>query len=724
VYETSVEVEVVARTKDSSKADDFDWDEACIYFMVTDRFFDGNEANNTASDSLLSDDASVKSTYGENEGLYHGGDFAGVTAKLDYLQDLGINTIWITPIVENIAGVNVGTDNHGDDVPYNAAYHGYWASDFTKLNPTLGTEEEFATMISEAHKRGIKIMVDIVVNHAGYDTEETFGDMLRSDEDVISGDDQKDSLSNLPDFKTEDADVRAQLVKWQTQWMTDYDIDYYRVDTVKHVEGTTWAALKNSVTEVNPSFKMIGEYSGAGYASNGGSLGSGEMDSDLDFDFNDQATNFVTGNISSVESFMTARNAALNNTYLTGQFLGNHDEDGFKYNLINGKSMTEEEATAASLVAATLQITAKGQPVIYYGEEIGLTGANNYPYQTNRYDFDWELVSDDNVTYQHYKKLLAIRKAYVDVFARGTRQVIASDDEKGYDVVQRSYGDENLIVAMNIKDEVNTVTLEGYTANKTYKDLYSGNTLTADKDGKLTVEIPKSSEGGTVILVAEQVEVNEPAEEQKPTGDKTQTEDKTSTDKETTTTVSDNSSDTEEEKVTSISISSKSSKKIAAGKKTTLTVDVSPETAANKDVTWSSSNTKYATVNSKGVVTTKKKGAGKTVTITATAKDGSGVKATYKITIMKNAVKSIKLTASKKKVKAGSKVTLKAAVKTTGKNANKTLTWSSSNTKYATVSKKGVVTIKKAGKGKSVKITAKATDGSGKKATIKIKISK
>lgn len=444
-YKTTVDVTVAKRVK---AANDFDWDEACIYFMVTDRFFDGNAGNNTASDSDLP--AGVTSTYGkEDPGLYHGGDFAGVTKKLDYLKNLGINTIWITPIVENIPGVKV-TGDGSEDVPFNAAYHGYWASDFTKLNPTMGTENEFKTLISEAHKRGIKIMVDIVVNHAGYDTLDTFGDMIRGRQDVVAGDDQKDSLSDLPDFKTEDPTVRAKLVEWQTNWMKNYGIDYYRVDTVKHVEGTTWAALKNSVTKVNPSFKMIGEYSGAGYASNGGSLGSGQMDSDLDFDFNDQATNFVSGNISEVEKFMTGRNAALNNTYLTGQFLGSHDEIGFKQNLIDNKEMKDSAATAASLVAATLQITAKGQPVIYYGEEVGQTGENVYPYQTNRYDFDWAKAADSNVTYKHYRKLLAIRKSYVDVFARGDRTVVDSNDDKGYDIVKRTYGNQSLWVGMNI----------------------------------------------------------------------------------------------------------------------------------------------------------------------------------------------------------------------------------------------------------------------------------
>ena len=485
-YSTSVQVEVTARTKKNAK--DFDWDESVIYFMVTDRFFDGNESNNTASGAQ---------TYGkDNAGLYHGGDFAGITQKLDYLEDLGINTIWITPIVENIPGVQV-TGEGADDVPYNAAYHGYWASDFTKLNPTLGTEEEFQTLIDQAHNRGIRIMVDIVVNHAGYDTD--FGNMIRSGDDIVSGSDQKDSLSNLPDFRTEDPAVSAQLVKWQTQWVKDFGIDYFRVDTVKHVENDTWAELKNALTEVDSDFKMIGEYAGGGYASNGNTLGTGEMDSDLDFDFNDQATNFVKGNISSVESFLTSRNSGLNNTYMTGQFLGSHDEDGFKKKLLDG-GMAEDAATAASMVAASLQITAKGQPVIYYGEEIGLTGLNNYPYQTNRYDFDWTMVNSDNKTYQHYKKMLSIRNAYTDVFARGDRKTILASDENGYDIVSRSYKGTKLYVGLNIKDVAQTVEIPVSENNGTVlKDLYSGKTYTVS-NGKIKVIIPAATDGGTVVL--------------------------------------------------------------------------------------------------------------------------------------------------------------------------------------------------------------------------------
>ncbi len=173
-------------------------------------------------------------------------------------------------------------------------------------------------------------------------------------------------------------------------------------------------------------------------------------------------------------------------------------------------------------------------------------------------------------------------------------------------------------------------------------------------------------------------------------------------------------------KVGSISLSAISGK-IAAGRKIQMTAAVSPANAANKTVIYKSSNTKYAAVSASGKVTVKKAGAGKTVTITATAADGSGKSASYRIKIMKNAVKSVKIKGAKA-VKAGRKLKLKTVVKTTGKKVNKKLKWTSSNSRYASVSSSGVVKAKKAGKGKAVKITAMATDGSNKKSTVRVKI--
>lgn len=504
VYTTEVNVTVTDRVKTDG---DFDWDEAVIYFAVTDRFFDGDASNNDAY-GVGDYDTSAK----KGGSSYHGGDFAGLTEKLDYLEDLGVNTIWITPIVENI------TDDQHDAKTDTATYgyHGYWASDFTELNKHLGTKEEFAALLDAAHSRGMKLMVDVVLNHAGYGTENYFNNilkdkdgnaikMLRDSSNTVSGDDKLAPLSDLPDFVTEDPEVRNQLIEWQTEWMDEFDIDYYRVDTVKNVDSTTWSALKNSLTKVNPDFKMIGEYSGAGYANTAGELGTGSMDALLDFDFNDFAKDFVGGKISTVENSLLKRNGVLNNTATMGNFLNSHDEDTLQYKLVNESKFSEEEAYNLMKVAATLQITAKGQPVIYYGDELGQAGANDWPNQTNRRDFDWKELeaqkADNNSIYKHYKTMLSIRNAYTDVFARGSRNVVASSDEEGYDVIARSYGDTTLYVGMNINDTAKEVKVPvNANAGDTVKNLYDGKTYTVSSDKTVTVSIPAAKDGGTVIL--------------------------------------------------------------------------------------------------------------------------------------------------------------------------------------------------------------------------------
>ena len=161
------------------------------------------------------------------------------------------------------------------------------------------------------------------------------------------------------------------------------------------------------------------------------------------------------------------------------------------------------------------------------------------------------------------------------------------------------------------------------------------------------------------------------------------------------------------------------SNKIAAGKKIALKANISPANATNKTLVWTSSNPKAATVNANGIVTMKKGSGGKKVTITAKAADGSGKKAVYTITGMKGVVKKVTIS-GKKTVKAGKSIKLKAKVKAT-KKANTRLFWKSSNQKFATV-KNGKVKAKKNAKGKKVKITAMATDGSGKKKSVTIKI--
>ena len=485
---TIASVNVVAPTNNGN---DFDWDEAVIYFMVTDRFKDGNTANN---DAYGVGDYNIDPETGSSS--YHGGDFAGVTSKLDYLKDLGINTVWITPIVENITESQTSTEPPMESY----GYHGYWTSNFEELNKHLGTEAELRELISEAHNRGIKIMVDIVINHAGYGTEETFEGMFRDKN--VSGDTILDSLAGLPDFATEKEDVRNKLIEWQTAWMEGYDIDYFRVDTVKHVETTTWSAFKNALTKINPEFKLIGEYAGAGTTNDFDYLNTGKMDSLLNFDFNNMATDFVKGKLEETETQLEVANDMLNNTGTVGNFLSSHDEDGFLVTL----KQTQSEEVSANLakIAATLQITAKGQPVIYYGEELGQSGLNNYPYQTNRYDFDWSIANDENSMYTHYKQLLKVRNDNTKVFAKGTRKTVAGSNADGFLVVERESGGKKALVGFNLNDTAKQVTINVGTINsKTIIDQYNNLAYTVDSKNNITFTIPAVQDGGTAILVYE-----------------------------------------------------------------------------------------------------------------------------------------------------------------------------------------------------------------------------
>lgn len=164
------------------------------------------------------------------------------------------------------------------------------------------------------------------------------------------------------------------------------------------------------------------------------------------------------------------------------------------------------------------------------------------------------------------------------------------------------------------------------------------------------------------------------------------------------------------------------SKKIAVGNEVKLIIKKGKNTIDSATVKWSSDNTKYATVNAHGVVIGKKKGIGKFVTITAKSTDGKKVLASVKIKIMKHAVTKVQIKAASKTMKSGESVKLQTVVVTNGKSANTTLKWKVSSTKYASVNKKGKVVAKKAGKGKTVIITAISTDGTNKKASVKIKI--
>ena len=503
---TTVEVE----TRQFADGEDFDWDEAVIYFLLTDRFFDGDQSNNDP--------------YGLNydtskPGTYQGGDLQGITKKLDYLDELGVNTIWINPIVENIRyDVRFNSRDAYPDHPY-YGYHGYWGSDFENLNPHFGSIEDLHMLIDEAAARDMKIMVDVVLNHTGYGLKEVDGELpeeeqpagyptdeerslfhplLRQGNDV-GNDEVTGELTGLPDFITENPEVREQVINWQKDWIEKSKtkngnaISYFRVDTVKHVNHTTSKAFKNALTYEEPSFKMIGEAWGASQHEDFGFLETGEMDSLLDFEFKNIARDFVNGDVEGANHLLESRNGGLSNTATLGQFLGSHDEDGFLYSIGGDEGKLK--------AAATLQLTAKGQPVIYYGEELGLSGENNYPIQDNRYNMDWELA-EDNAILTHYEKVLDFREEFSETLSRSSRDDIAGSNAEQFLLVERTHQEDSVYVGLNVANAEKEVTLAVDSEEIVVTDHYSGNEYRADSNKTISITLPSLADGGTALLTA------------------------------------------------------------------------------------------------------------------------------------------------------------------------------------------------------------------------------
>lgn len=480
-----------------------DWDEEIIYFLLTDRFYDGQADNNNPFELPYD-------TADNSRGVYQGGDFAGVTEKITYLKELGITSIWLSPIVANIEyDVSSGTS---DGAFY--GYHGYWAQNFEELNAHFGTLDEFHHLIDTAAEHDIKIMVDVVLNHTGYglhpndaQTDQTitafptdqdrttFSEMIRL---TPGADAHTQSLSGLPDLITEDPKVREQIVDWQTAWLdmatTDKGntIASFRVDTAIHVDPVTLKHFRNQLTLKDPDFKLIAEAWGADPVNHKNFLNNGMMDGVLDFKFKETARKFINGNLVGANDQLIKRNEKMTSNATGGQFLSSHDETGFLYMLNNNLDKYH--------LAVSLQLTAKGQPVIYYGEELGQTGANNWPIYENRYDLDWQAAtSNSNPTLAHYQKILAFRQQHSDIFAKGHRQLITGSNAEKFILVERNYQDEAVYLIFSTAEEASNIQLEISEADALVTNHYNDATYRATGN-TVQLPLPLLAEGGTALL--------------------------------------------------------------------------------------------------------------------------------------------------------------------------------------------------------------------------------
>ncbi len=249
----------------------FVWESANVYFLLLDRFQNGNPSN----DNIIKRDKPTGPLRG-----FEGGDLRGIIQKLDegYFTNLGINAIWMTPVVEQIHGsVDEGTGN-------TYGFHGYWTKDWTAIDPSYGTRADLKELVDKAHARGIRIMLDAVINHTGpvteldpaypsdwvrtspkctYNSYDTFINctLVENLPDVLTESNQNVALPPMlvekwkkeGRYEQEVAELDAffkktgyprapkyYIMKWLADYIADFGIDCYRADTVKHTQEDIW----------------------------------------------------------------------------------------------------------------------------------------------------------------------------------------------------------------------------------------------------------------------------------------------------------------------------------------------------------------------------------------------------------------------------------------------------------------------------------------------------
>jgi len=466
------------------------WAEAILYFVVVDRYADGKSANNVEVDIA-------------QKGYFHGGDLVGLRGQLDQLAELGVTALWLTPVVKNIPGYVTGAGFR------DFGYHGYWADDFTALDARFGSEEELRQLVEASHARGIKVLLDVVYNHVGYESAYTKNPATRSwlrssDPGGCGNDDLTQCLSGLPDLKTELPKVREYLFEAHLGLAQRTGLDGFRLDTVKHVEHDFWQEHRRRADALlGQDFFLLGEVWGGDGKVLDPYFAGDELDAGFDFGFQGSAIAFVEGRGRTVAfgRYLEKRQQDTRPDYLIAHYLGSHDTPTALFQLKGDVAKFRE--------LAFLQLTTWGIPTLYYGDEVGRLGGD---WPENRTDMPWgeqDLLPGkgkkrDEALRAYYRRLIEIRRAHPALW-RGTQKTLASGADWLAFVRQDegSEAGETLIVLANRASEAASVELElppALAGAASLHDELSGEEFPVAA-GKTTISM--SAQSGRILVRAE-----------------------------------------------------------------------------------------------------------------------------------------------------------------------------------------------------------------------------
>ncbi len=551
-----------------------------FYFTMTDRFANGDPANDQGGSA--SSDPLVNGYLSTDKGYYHGGDLAGLASKLDYLEGMGVTTIWMTPPY-----TNRWVQGDGTIAGSSAGYHGYWQLDFTKIDPHFGTNAEMAALVDAAHARGMKVFFDVILNHtadvisyqggsfsyrskidypyrdasgtafddADYAGTAAFppldpavsfpympvfpnpgdataktpawlnnpiyyhnrGNSTFSGENSLYGD-----FVGLDDLFTEHPDVVNGLIEIHENMITEFGIDGFRIDTVKHANDELWAAfvpaiLDHAASLGNPDFFVFGEVFDGNPAVSSRYSTALPFPAVLDFGFDGAVKSFASANQATdgLRNFFASDDYFTDedsNAYQLVKFAGNHDMGRIGHDIdVSNPGATDAERLARMKLAYGLMFTTRGAPLFYYGDEQGFTGDGGdkdarqdmFPSLVASYNDD-DLIGTDATTaddnfdethplYATFSDYAALRGANL-ALQQGAQIHRYSEGNTGtyaFSRVDRTEKVEYLVV-LNNSEADDTATFQIGTPGATFTALYpaSAAALSAASDGSVTVTTP------------------------------------------------------------------------------------------------------------------------------------------------------------------------------------------------------------------------------------------
>ena len=503
----------------------FTWEGANMYFLLTDRFKNGDQTNDV--------------NFGRTEKAavlrgFEGGDLRGIIQKIDdnYFSDLGINAIWMTPIVEQIHNAT----DEGTGKTY--GFHGYWTKDWTALDPNFGTKQDLKELVEKAHAKGIRIVLDAVINHTGpvtptdpvypnswvrtspqctYNTYEntTACTLVANLPDILT---ESNAEAELPQMLVEkwkkegryEAEIKSlndffartgypkapkyYIMKWLADYVEQYGIDGYRVDTVKHTNEDVWKDFQKVCQEAfdiykrnNPSkvldnnlFFTVGEVYGYGISQK------------QNYHFSDKKVNYYQNGFKSLINFDFKGDA--NKSY--EELFSNYSK--LLHGDLNGKTVMNyltshddgspfDKDRKRTFEAGTKLLLAPGISQVYYGDEtardLTIEGASGDA--TLRSNMNWNDVQNNAETKKllvHYQKLGKFRADHPAVGA-GVHQMVSSSPYW----FTRTFNTDKVLIGLDLNTGIKEVSVTGIFENGTkLRDAYSGKTVKVE-NGKAII---------------------------------------------------------------------------------------------------------------------------------------------------------------------------------------------------------------------------------------------